>query len=131
MTLKNMFFNFVGASILSMLYLVIVWMGDYELTNDENLTVFTVLTMIIYTVFLVLDFIVFLYKNGDLMTIRKNDIGFVAGIASVFTVFILLMLLPGVFSDQIELYVAFICCIYTWFAMFVISLIMQFVVNKF
>lgn len=63
MTLKNMFFNFVGASILSMLYLVIVWMGDYELTNDENLTVFTVLTMIIYTVFLVLDFIVFLYKT--------------------------------------------------------------------
>ncbi|CAH6634858.1 hypothetical protein G37_3_00110neu [Escherichia phage vB_EcoM_G37-3] len=46
-----------------MLYLVIVWMGDYELTNDENLTVFTVLTMIIYTVFLVLDFIVFLYKT--------------------------------------------------------------------
>ncbi|QMP82438.1 hypothetical protein [Escherichia phage vB_EcoM_011D4] len=38
-------------------------MGDYELTNDENLTVFTVLTMIIYTVFLVLDFIVFLYKT--------------------------------------------------------------------
>lgn len=65
------------------------------------------------------------------MTIRKNDIGFVAGISSVFTVVILLMLLPGVFSDQIELYVAFICCIYTWFAMFVISLIMQFVVNKF
>lgn len=63
MTLKNMFFNFVGASILSVLYLVIVWMGDYELTNDENLTVFTVLTMIIYTVFLVLDFIVFLYKT--------------------------------------------------------------------
>ncbi|WWT36873.1 hypothetical protein [Escherichia phage UPWr_E1] len=63
MTIKNMFFNFVGASILSMLYLVIVWMGDYELTNDENLTVFTVLTMIIYTVFLVLDFIVFLYKT--------------------------------------------------------------------
>ena len=63
MMLKNMFFNFVGASILSMLYLVIVWMGDYELTNDENLTVFTVLTMIIYTVFLVLDFIVFLYKT--------------------------------------------------------------------
>lgn len=63
MTLKNMFFNFVGASILSMLYLVIVWTGDYELTNDENLTVFTVLTMIIYTVFLVLDFIVFLYKT--------------------------------------------------------------------
>lgn len=63
MTLKNMLFNFVGASILSMLYLVIVWMGDYELTNDENLTVFTVLTMIIYTVFLVLDFIVFLYKT--------------------------------------------------------------------
>lgn len=63
MTLKNMFFNFVGASILSMLYLVIVWMGDYELSNDENLTVFTVLTMIIYTVFLVLDFIVFLYKT--------------------------------------------------------------------
>lgn len=63
MTLKNMFFNFVGASILSMLYLVIVWMGDYELTNDENLTVFTVLTMTIYTVFLVLDFIVFLYKT--------------------------------------------------------------------
>ncbi|CEO90715.1 hypothetical protein BN201_0112 [Enterobacteria phage GEC-3S] len=63
MTLKNMFFNFVGASILSMLYLVIVWMGDYELTNDENLTMFTVLTMIIYTVFLVLDFIVFLYKT--------------------------------------------------------------------
>lgn len=63
MTLKNMFFNLVGASILSMLYLVIVWMGDYELTNDENLTVFTVLTMIIYTVFLVLDFIVFLYKT--------------------------------------------------------------------
>lgn len=63
MTLKNMFFNLVGASILSMLYLVIVWMGDHELTNDENLTVFTVLTMIIYTVFLVLDFIVFLYKT--------------------------------------------------------------------
>lgn len=63
MTLKNMFFNFVGASILSMLYLVIVWMGDYELSNDENLTVFTVLTMIIYTIFLVLDFIVFLYKT--------------------------------------------------------------------
>lgn len=63
MTLKNMFFNLVGASILSILYLVIVWMGDYELTNDENLTVFTVLTMIIYTVFLVLDFIVFLYKT--------------------------------------------------------------------
>lgn len=63
MTIKNMFFNFVGASILSMLYLVIVWMGDYELTNDENLTVFTVLTMIIYTVFLVLDFIVFIYKT--------------------------------------------------------------------
>lgn len=63
MTLKNMFFNLVGASILSMLYLVIVWMGDYELTNDENLTVFTVLTMIIYTFFLVLDFIVFLYKT--------------------------------------------------------------------
>lgn len=63
MTLKNMFFNLVGASLLSMLYLVIVWMGDYELTNDENLTVFTVLTMIIYTVFLVLDFIVFLYKT--------------------------------------------------------------------
>ena len=63
MTLKNMFFNFVGASILSMLYLVIVWMGDYELTNDENLTVFTVLTMIIYTVFLVWDFIVFIYKT--------------------------------------------------------------------
>ncbi|XAO16011.1 hypothetical protein [Escherichia phage FL38] len=63
MTLKSMFFNFIGASILSMLYLVIVWMGDYELTNDENLTVFTVLTMIIYTVFLVLDFIVFLYKT--------------------------------------------------------------------
>ena len=63
MTLKNMFFNFVGASILSMLYLVIVWMGDYELTNDENLSVFTVLTMIIYTVFLVLEFIVFLYKT--------------------------------------------------------------------
>lgn len=63
MTLKNMFFNFVGASILSMLYLVIVWMGDYELTNDENLTVFTGLTMIIYTVFLVLDFLVFLYKT--------------------------------------------------------------------
>lgn len=63
MTIKNMFFNFVGASIISMLYLVIVWMGDYELTNDENLTVFTGLTMIIYTVFLVLDFIVFLYKT--------------------------------------------------------------------
>lgn len=63
MTIKNMFFNFVGASILSMLYLVIVWMGDYELTNDENLTVFTGLTMIIYTVFLVLDFLVFLYKT--------------------------------------------------------------------
>lgn len=63
MTLKSMFFNFIGASILSMLYLVTVWMGDYELTNDENLTVFTVLTMIIYTVFLVLDFIVFLYKT--------------------------------------------------------------------
>lgn len=63
MTLKNMFFNLVGASLLSMLYLVIVWMGDYELTNDENLTVFTVLTMIIYTVFLVLDFIVFIYKT--------------------------------------------------------------------
>lgn len=63
MTLKSMFFNFIGASILSMLYLVIVWMGDYELTNDENLTVFTVLTMIIYTIFLVLDFIVFLYKT--------------------------------------------------------------------
>ena len=63
MTLKNMFFNLVGASILSMLYLVIVWMGDYELTNDENLTVFTVLKMIIYTFFLVLDFIVFLYKT--------------------------------------------------------------------
>lgn len=63
MTLKSMFFNFIGASILSMLYLVIVWMGDYELTNDENLTVFTVLTMIIYTFFLVLDFIVFLYKT--------------------------------------------------------------------
>lgn len=63
MTLKNMFFNFVGASILSMLYLVIVWMGDYELTNDENLTVFTVLTMIIFTVFFVWDFIVFLYKT--------------------------------------------------------------------
>lgn len=63
MALKNMFFNLVGASILSMLYLVIVWMGDYELTNDENLTVFTVLTMIIYTFFLVLDFIVFLYKT--------------------------------------------------------------------
>ncbi|QXN69254.1 hypothetical protein SKERS_249 [Escherichia phage vB_EcoM_Skers] len=63
MTIKNMFFNFVCASIISMLYLVIVWMGDYELTNDENLTVFTGLTMIIYTVFLVLDFIVFLYKT--------------------------------------------------------------------
>jgi len=63
MTLKNMFFNLVGASILSMLYLVIVWMGDYELTNDENLTVFTVLTMIIYTVFFVWDFIVFIYKT--------------------------------------------------------------------
>ncbi len=64
------------------------------------------------------------------MKIMKNDVGFVAGIASVFTVVILLMLLPGVFSDQIELYVAFICCVYTWVAIFVISLIMQFFVNK-
>ena len=63
MTLKNMFFNFVGASILSMLYLVIVWLGDYELTNEENMTVFIVLTMIIFTVFNVWDFLVFLYKT--------------------------------------------------------------------
>lgn len=63
MTLKNMFFNFVGASILSMLYLVIVWLGDYELTNEENLTVFIVLTMIIFTAFNVWDFLVFLYKT--------------------------------------------------------------------
>mgnify|MGYP004507687753 CR=1 FL=1 len=63
MTLKNMFFNFVGASILSMLYLVIVWLGDYELTNEENLTVFIVLTMIIFTTFNVWDFLVFLYKT--------------------------------------------------------------------
>lgn len=65
------------------------------------------------------------------MKIRKNDVGFAAGIASVFTVVLLLVILPFVFFDEIELYIAFIGCIYTWFAIFVISLMMQFVVNKF
>ena len=63
MSLKNELYNLICASILSMLYLVIVWMGDYELTNDENLTVFIVLTMLIFTVFFVWDFIVFIYKT--------------------------------------------------------------------
>ena len=63
MSLKEEFYNLVFASLISMFYLVIIWMDGHELTNDENLTVFTVLTMIIYTVFLVLDFIVFLYKT--------------------------------------------------------------------
>nr|DAG81268.1 MAG TPA: hypothetical protein [Caudoviricetes sp.] len=64
------------------------------------------------------------------MKIMKNDVGFAAGIASVFTVALLFAILPFVFFDEIELYIAFIGCIYTWFAIFVISLIMQFVVNK-
>lgn len=63
MYLKNIFYNIVGASMLSLLYLVTVWLSDYELTNEENLTVFIVLTMIIFTAFNVWDFIVFLYKT--------------------------------------------------------------------
>lgn len=65
------------------------------------------------------------------MKIMKNDVGFAGALASLFAVALLLLLLPGVFTDKIELYVAFIGCIYTWFAMFVIGLIMQFIVNKF
>ena len=65
------------------------------------------------------------------MKIMKNDVGFAAGIASVFAVIALLMMLPGVFADAIELYVVFIGCIYIWFSMFVINLIMIFVINKF
>lgn len=63
MYLKNIFYNIVGASMLSLFYLVIVWFSDYELTNEENLTVFIVLTMIIFTAFNVWDFLVFLYKT--------------------------------------------------------------------
>lgn len=63
MTLKSTFFNFIGSSLISLLYLVISWFGDYELTNDENLTVFTVLTMCIFALFQTWDFIVFLYKT--------------------------------------------------------------------
>lgn len=63
MYLKNIFYNIVGASMLSLFYLVIVWFGDYELTNEENLTVFIFLTMIIFTAFCVWDFLVFLYKT--------------------------------------------------------------------
>lgn len=63
MYLKNIFYNIVGASMLSLLYLVTVWLSDYELTNEENLTVFIVLTMIIFTAFNVWDFLVFLYKT--------------------------------------------------------------------
>ncbi|QBO62266.1 hypothetical protein G2248_00111 [Escherichia phage vB_EcoM_G2248] len=63
MSLKEEFYNLVFASLISMFYLVIIWMDGHELTNDENLTVFIVLTMIIFTVFFVWDFIVFLYKT--------------------------------------------------------------------
>ena len=63
MSLKEEFYNLVFASLISMFYLVIIWMDCHELTNDENLTVFIVLTMIIFTVFFVWDFIVFLYKT--------------------------------------------------------------------
>lgn len=63
MSLKNEFYNLVFASLISMFYLVIIWMDGHELTNDENLTVFTVLTMLIFTVFFVWDFIVFIYKT--------------------------------------------------------------------
>lgn len=60
----------------------------------------------------------------------KSNVGFSAGIASVFTVVLLLVILPYVFLDQIELYVAFISGIYAWFSLFVISLLMQLVINK-
>ena len=63
MSLKEEFYNLVLASLISMFYLVIILMDGHELTNDENLTVFIVLTMIIFTVFFVWDFIVFLYKT--------------------------------------------------------------------
>lgn len=66
MYLKNIFYNIVGASMLSLFYLVIVWFSDCELTNEENLTVFIFLTMIIFTAFCVWDFLVFLYKTVTL-----------------------------------------------------------------